>query len=216
MAAPAGSPRLCRVNATKTRRLVPTAAVALLLAVPVLSSCSSTNFDAQTDQYYTPTDGENYREGTVDVIHALIVSEEPGSGRLIAALSNSETGDGGPVGVDSGDSAADGEGEGDDELTGVRGVGESEAVQFSLVEGETAIPAGGTLQLADEGSAVSAVSGDPEQVAPGKYVRLAFTFANGEEAELNVPVLEPGEDYADVEIPETAPAGSTEPTDTEG
>lgn len=204
------------MNATKTRRLVPTAAVALILAVPALSSCSSTNFDAQTDQYYTPTDGENDREGTVDVIHALIVSEEPGSGRLIAALSNSETGDGGPVGVDSGDSAADSEGEGDDELTGVRGVAESEAVQFSLVEGETVIPAGGTLQLADEGSAVISVSGDPEQVAPGKYVRLEFTFANGEAAELNVPVLEPGEDYADVEIPEAESTGSTELTGTEG
>jgi hypothetical protein len=203
------------VNATKTRRLVPAAAVALLLAVPTLSSCASTNFDAQTDQYYTPTDGENAREGTVDVLHALIVSEEPGSGRLIAALANSGAA-GDPVGVEASDSAQEEQSQGDDELTGVRGVGESEAVQFSLVEGETAIPAGGTLQLADDGSAVIAVSGDPEQVAPGRYVRLAFTFANGEEVELNVPVLEPGEDYADVEIPEAPAGGATESTDSEG
>jgi hypothetical protein len=185
------------VNATKTRRLVPTVAAALLRAVPALSSCSSTNFDAQTDQYYTPTDGENNREGTVDVIHALIVSEEPGSGRLVAALSNGDT-------------------ENDDELAGVRGVGESEGVQFSLVEGETTIPAGGTLQLADDGSAVVGASGDPELLAPGKYVRLSIAFANGEEAELNVPVMEPGTDYTDIEIPESAGSGATEPTEPTG
>jgi hypothetical protein len=179
------------VNATKTRRLV--SAAALLLAVPALSACG-VNFDAQTDQYYTPTDGENNREGTVDVIHALIISEEPGSGRLIAALSN---------GADE-----------DDELTGVRGLEVDQSVEFPLLEGETVIPADGVLQLADEGSAVVAVSGDPERVEAGGYVRLAFTFANGEEAEINVPVLAPGTTYADIEIPE-APAGSTG-TETEG
>ena len=204
------------MNATKTRRLVP-AAAALLLAVPPLSSCATTNFDAQTDQYYTPGDGENERSGTVDVLHALIVSEEPGSGRLIAALSNAGT-DGDPVGAESDDSPQESGSQGaqDETLTGVRGVDESEGVQFSLVEGETTIPAGGTLQLADEGSAVISVSGDPELLAPGKYVRLVFTFESGEEAELNVPVLEPGEDYADIEIPEAPAEGTTEPADSEG
>ena len=205
------------MNATKTRRLVP-AAAALLLAVPALSSCATTNFDAQTDQYYTPGDGENERSGTVDVLHALIISEEPGSGRLIAALSNPGAGEGGPVGAESDESPQESGSQAaqDDTLTGVSGVGESEGVQFSLVEGETAIPAGGTLQLADEGSAVISVSGDPELLAPGKYVRLAFTFESGEEAELNVPVLEPGEDYADIEIPEAPAEGTIEPADSEG
>ena len=176
------------MNATKNRRVVRTAAAAALLAVPALSSCG-VNFDAQTDQYYTPTDGENNREGTVMVLNALIVSEEAGSGRLIAGLSNTDI-------------------ENDDELTGVRGLEEDQAVEFSLLEGETTIPAGGVLQLADEGSAVIAVNADPELVAPGGYVRLAFTFENGEEAEINVPVLAPGETYADVEIPEAAPTGA--------
>jgi hypothetical protein len=207
------------VNATQTRRLVPAAAVALLLAVPTLASCASTNFDAQTDQYYSPSDGENAREGTVDVLHALIVSDQAGSGRLIAGLSNPGAAGGDPVGAKSSDTPQESQtpaGGGDDELTGVRGVGESEAVQFSLVEGETVIPAGETLQLADEGSAVIAVSGDPEQVAAGKYIRLAFSFANGEEAELNVPVLAPGEDYADIEIPDAPAPGTDEPTDSAG
>ena len=178
------------MNATKTRRLVPTAAAALFLAVPALSGCG-VNFDAQTDQYYTPTDGENSREGTVDVLHALIVSEEPGSGRLIAALVNSDT-------------------EEEDTLTSVRGLEEDEGLVFELAGGETAIPAGGTLQLADDGSAVVGVSGDPELLAAGRFVRLAFTFANGEETSLNVPVLTPGEDYADIEIPSGSDAARTE------
>ena len=164
----------------------------MLLAVPALSSCG-VNFDAQTDQYYTPTDGENNREGTVDVLHALIISDSPGSGRLIAGLANG--------------------GDEDDTLTGVRGLEVDQSVEFSLVDGETTIPAGGLLQLADEGSAVVSVSGDPERVAAGGDVRQAFTFQNGEEAEINVPVLAPGEDYADIEIPE---AESTEPTESEG
>ena len=185
------------MNATQPRRLVRATAVALLLAVPTLSSCATTNFDAQTDQYYTPGDGENAREGTVDVLHALIVSEEPGSGRLVAALVNSDT-------------------ESEDALAGVQGLDETAALQFSLVEGETVIPAGGVLQLADEGSAVVGVSGDPELLAAGTYVRVSFTFESGEEAELNVPVLAPGEDYADIEIPEASTTGTIEPADSEG
>jgi hypothetical protein len=159
----------------------------VLLAVPALSACG-VNFDAQTDQYYTPTDGENNREGTVQVLNALIISDSPGSGRLIAALDN------------GGDEA--------DTLTGVRGLEVDQSVDFNLVEGETAIPAGGVLQLADDGSAVVAVSGDPERVAAGGYVRLAFMFQNGEEASLNVPVLAPDDTYADIEIP----APTDEPT----
>ena len=208
------------MNATKPRRPVRSTAVALLLAVLALSSCATTNFDAQTDQYYTPADGENAREGTVDVLNALIISEEPGQGRLIAGLSNPGTSGRAPVGAESSDSQdsqdIQTEAEGDDGLSGMRGVDESEGVQFSIVEGETAIPAGSMLQLANEGSAVVAVTGDPELVAPGRYVRVAFTFESGEEVEVNVPVLEPGVDYADIEIPEPPVAGTTESTDTEG
>ena len=183
------------MNALKSRRRVPTVVAALFLAVPALSSCG-VNFDAQTDQYYTPGDGENSREGEVTVLHALIISEEPGSGRLIAALVNSNT-------------------EEEDALAGVRGLEEDESLTFSLKLGETTIPSGGVLQMADEGSAVVAVSGDPELLKAGGYVRLAFSFESGEEAELNVPVLEPGEDYADIEIPEDPTLDSPAP-DTEG
>lgn len=176
------------MNATKTRLF---AAAATLLALPALSACGA-NFGAQTDQVYTPTDGENSREGTVDVLHALVVSETPGSGRLIAGLAN-------------------GSSDTEDELTGVRGEEDDQGLQFSLSGGETTIPAGGLLQLADDDSANIVVTGDEEQLRPGEFVRVTFSFANGEEATLNVPVLEPGEDYADVELPEP---GSETPSET--
>ena len=180
------------MNASKLRR---SAAVAVLLAAPALVSCSSNNFSAQTDQYYTPTDGENAREGTVDVLHALIVSDTPGSGRLIAGLSNGDTGN-------------------DDTLTGVRGLDEAEGVQFSVEEGETTIPSGGLLQLADDEAAMVAVSGDPELIEAGEYVKVEFTFENGEAVPINVPVLAPGEDYADIELPDASSGAET--TDSEG
>jgi hypothetical protein len=172
------SPRLGRVNATRPKVL---AAAAALLAVPALSSCG-VNFDAQTDQVYTPSDGENSYEGDVDVLNALIVSDSPGSGRFIATLVNNETSE-------------------PDALQGVQGVGESAEVTFSVEGGETEIAPGGSLSLALDESAMVAASGSEEVLAPGLYVRVSVSFANGESSELNVPVMAPGETYQEVELP---------------
>jgi hypothetical protein len=166
------------VNATHAKAL---AVAAAILAVPGLSGCG-VSFGAQTDQIYTPTDGENSREGTVDVLHALIVSDTPGSGRFIAGLVNG--------------------GDEDDTLESVQGAGESAEVTVTISGGETSIPANGSLQLAADDAANVEVSGDPEVVSAGMFVRLTLTFQNGEPATVNVPVLAPGEDYADVQLPE--------------
>jgi hypothetical protein len=160
------------------------AAAAALLAVPALSACG-VNFGAQTDQIYTPADGENSREGMVDVLNALVVSETPGTGRLIAGLSNNDTEEG-------------------DALTGVTGAGEDTGLTVALEEVE--IPAGGLVQLAGEDVEAVVVTGEPDQLRPGAFVRVTFQFANAEPATLNVPVLEPGETYADVEVPEPSPS----------
>lgn len=183
------SPTLRRVNATHSKAL---AAASVLLALPSLSSCAHVSFGAQTDQVYTPADGENNREGSIDVLNAFILSATPGSGRLVAGLANPSTGE-------------------DDELTGVQGVGEDQDVTFTIGSGETSIPAGGYLQLADEDAAEVTVSGDPEKMKAGTFVRLSFTFKDGEEAELNVPVLEPGVTYADFDLGKAAPSpGATQ------
>jgi hypothetical protein len=167
------------VNATRTKAL---AAAAALLAVPALSACG-TNFDAQTDQVYTPADGENSRDGSVAVLNALIVSDSPGSGRFIAGLVNSSSSEA-------------------DTLEGVEGVGDSAEVTFSIEGGDTEIPPGGSLQLADDDSAMVAASGSEEVLAPGKFVRVSVSFENGDSTELNVPVLSSeNETYDDVELP---------------
>ena len=178
------------MTATQTKAL---AAAAALLAVPALSACGP-NFDAQTDQVYTPADGENNRDGAVDVLNALIVSDAPGSGRLIGSLVNSNTSE-------------------PDTLEGVEGVGDSAEVTFAIEGGDTEIPAGGALQLADADSAMVAASGSDELLAPGRFVRISINFANGETAELNVPVMAPGETYDEVELPSTSPSPSSTATD---
>jgi hypothetical protein len=172
------SPRLGRVNATRTKVL---AAAAALLAVPALSACG-TNFDAQTDQVYTPSDGENSYAGSVDVLNAMIISETPGSGRFIAGLVNND------------DEEAD-------TLQMVEGLGDSAEVTFSIEGGDTEIPPGGTLQLADDEAAMVAASGTPDVLEAGRFVRVSVSFANGDSAELNVPVMAPGDTYDEVELP---------------
>ena len=165
------------MNATRTKVL---AAAAALVAVPALSACG-TNFDAQTDQVYTPADGENNYDGSVDVLNAMIVSDTPGSGRFIAGLVNNDSQE-------------------PDTFESVEGVGESAEVTFSVEGGETEIPPGGGLQLADDGSAMVVASGSEDALQAGKFVRVSVSFANGDTAELNVPVMAPGVTYEGVEL----------------
>lgn len=167
-----GSPRLARVTARDLRRARPVAlAAALLFAVPAFSACTA----AATDEVYTPTKGVNDRAGKVDVLHALIVSDGKDGGRLIAGLVNNNTEDA-------------------DSLSGVT-VADGDA-QVQVGDGETEIPPGGILQLADDDAAVVTVKG----TSLGGYVRLTLTFQNAEPVTLNVPVIPPGEDFAEVQV----------------
>lgn len=164
------SPRLWPVIATRTRRL---AAVATLLAVPTLSSCGVIN--AQTDQVYTPGVGVNERDGMVDVLHALVVTDGSGSGRVIAGLVNNDQSEA-------------------DELTGVESADGSVTVE--LREGDTEVPAAGFLQLAD----AAYVNVEGEGIEPGAFVRLTFTFANADAATLNVPVMPNTNEFEGVDV----------------
>jgi hypothetical protein len=146
---------------------------AAVLAVPVLSlGLSSCGFNAPTDRIYNPPVGVNEQDGTVDVLNALVVSGSDGSGTLAVGLANNDQAE-------------------DDALAGVTG----ERVQVQ-VGGETTIPAGGFLNLSD-GSL--SVTGD--QVTPGAFVRLTFTFDRAASVTLRAPVVEAEGDYADVPLP---------------
>jgi hypothetical protein len=171
-------PRPATGSRSRARQLL-----ALTLAAPLLAACGP-NFGAQTDQVYNPAEGVNDRSTDMNVLNALVVAEEDGSGRLIAGLANT--------------------GDEEIELTGV--VGDGNDVQFGTDGGEAAVPAGGFLQLANEGAAAISATGEDVQI--GEFLRLTMSFSNGDEVDLNVPVVVPGEDYADVELP-PAPSGGS-------
>lgn len=166
-------------------------AAALLLSVPALAACQN---QAQTNAIYTPAEGVNDRDGSVDVLNALVVSDNQDGGRIIAGLSNNDTSEA-------------------DELTGVS-VAEGDA-QVELGEGDTEIPAGGNLQLADDDAAQVLVTG----VALGRFVRVTFEFSNADAVTVNMPVVQAGDDFADVEVPGQVSPSETmavEPTHAEG
>ena len=151
--------RLGGVNAR--RRL---AAVVLALAVPALSSCS-VNFGEQTDQPYNPSAGTDDRSGEVDILNALVISGAKGSGTVIATLVNNNQ-----VKADS--------------LRGVSGAGSDSSLKITP-GGKTTIPAGGLLNLADDGR----IFARGARIVPGNIVNLTFSFQRGRAITMEVPVL---------------------------
>jgi hypothetical protein len=164
-----------RLTAVSLRRSV--AAVALVIAAPVLSSCGA-NFGAQTDQVYNPAVGVDDRAGSVDVLNALVVSGTDGSGTVIASLVNNDQTH-------------------SDSLRSVAGAGADPSLQVKP-GGTTTIPADGMLNLATDGHVT--VRGD--RVTPGNFVEVTFSFERGEPVTMKVPVVSSDDPvYKDVKVP---------------
>lgn len=142
------------------RRTLALATCVLAICAPALTSCG---FDYATDRIYTPATGVNNREASVDVLGAVIVSAEEGSGVFIASFANNNTEESATVealeGVDQSQLTAD---------------------DFSPVE----VPAGGLVNLVDEDGIE--VSGE---IAAGEFVPVALQFGDGERVQLDVPVV---------------------------
>lgn len=155
------------------------AAAAVALAATSLSSCG---FNAPTDQVYTPGVGVNDRSGTVDVLHALVVSGEDGSGTVIAGLVNNDL-------------------ENDDALTGVTGAGDDATIEVADSGDRVEIPSAELYQLAEEGN----ISVTGSQVRPGQFIELTFAFENAASITVEVPVVSSdNEDFVDVPLPSDA------------
>jgi hypothetical protein len=154
----------------------------VLAVAPVLASCSfgTSNFDAQTNQFYTPAEGVNERSGGIDVLNALVVADDAGRGRFIAGL------------VNNSDLT-------DDALTEVQGSGDYSEIQGSL-ETPIEIVADGFVQLADEGVEPVVLTGD--QLVPGSFVELTITFEEADAVTVQLPVVPAEDDFQDVEIPD--------------
>ncbi len=142
------------------RRTLATAAAVIALA----ASLSSCGFDYATDRDYTPAAGANNRDGAVDVLSAVVVSAEEGSGTFVASLSNNDPENAATLTALSGDEGAD--------VT---------AAEFEPVE----IGAGTLVNLADPAADII-VTGD---FGPGSVVPMTIDFGDGERISLNVPVV---------------------------
>jgi hypothetical protein len=164
--------RLCGVNVRRSL-----AAVVVALMVPVLSSCG-VNFSAQTDQVYQPAVGSDDRSSMVDVLNAMVVSGSTGSGTVVATLVNNDQAQ-------------------DDTLRGVAGAGKDASIKVTP-GGDTTIPTAGLLNLATSGS----IFATGEQLEPGSFVELTFTFDRAEPVTLDVPVVSADNPaYADIKLP---------------
>lgn len=149
------------------RRTLVLAVGAVLLATPALSSCG---FNYATDRINTTQHGATNRDKSVDVLAAVIIAEQPGSGTLSARLVNN-------------DSEAT-------ELSSIEGA----ELTVSAIE-PTEIAAGRALAVSDLGEGIR-IDGD---FIAGDFVSLTMTFANGDQVALDVPVVKACDVYAEVE-----------------
>jgi hypothetical protein len=158
---------------------------ALVIAAPALASCG---FDYATDRENNIVNGVNDKDGEVDVLNAMIVSGEEGSGTFIASLANNDTT--APISLES------------------LGFGSNSTVEVAGFE-PIEVPPHGLVNLST-GQGVK-VSGD---LAAGDFVALTLTFDNGESASMEVPVVSEDDEYAGLDngtgVPEPA---ATEPVE---
>ena len=164
------------------------AAAVLVLAVPALSSCGG-NFNQQTNQIYNPAEGVDDRSGSVDVLNALVVSTENGSGTVVTTFVNNNR-------------------DRQDRLKSIAGAGDDSNLEITP-GGPTAIPAGGLLNLAERGR--NFVRG--ERIRAGNFVELTFTFQHGTAITVDAPVVN-GAEPEYTSVPQPTPTGAASPSET--
>ena len=169
-----------------SRRKLATAIGALVLAVPALSACG---FNYATDREYTPGNGTNDLTGVVDVLNAVIVAEEDGSGTFVASLSNNAPDEA---------IAFEALSFGSNSTIGV--------APFDPVE----VPAMGLVNLGD-GQGIK-VSGD---IVKGDFIELSLAFSNGETSVMDVPIVAADWEYTGLDNGTGVPAPAGTPSASE-
>jgi hypothetical protein len=143
------------------RRTLALATCVLAVCAPALTSCG---FGYATDRIYTPATGVNNRDASVDVLGAVIVSADDGSGTFIASFANNESVE--TVSVEA-----------------LEGVDQQQltADDFSPIE----VPPGGLVNLADD----EGIGVEGDVIAAGDFVEVDLQFDNGERAQMDIPVV---------------------------
>lgn len=165
------------------RRSTAIALVALLPLVGALTSCAE---EPRTNQVNTIGAGVNEREASVDVLGARILAFSDGKGRLIGTLVYNENGDEPPA-----------------RLVEVLGTGVTVGTQEAAIE----VPPNRSVNLSGDDVAAIPVEGE---FAPGDLVELTYSFDTDESVTLEVPVVKPCFQYADIAEPEFEPAAAEE------
>ena len=150
---------------------------ALVLAAPGLSACG---FNYATDKQNTIVNGTSNQDGDVDVLNAVIVSGEDGSGTFVASLSNNDPAE--PISLESLDF-------GSNSTTQVAG--------FSPIE----VPPRGLVSLAD-GQGIK-IAGE---FSAGEFVGVTLGFDNGESVEMDVHVVADEDEYVGLDNGTGTPA----------
>lgn len=143
------------------RRTLALATCVLAICAPALTSCG---FDYATDRIYTPATGVNNRDASVDVLGAVVVSAEDGSGTFIASFANNDSVK--TVSVEA-----------------LEGVDQSSLTvdDFTPIE----VPPGGLVNLADD----EGIGVEGDSVAAGDFVEMSVQFDTGERVEMDIPVV---------------------------
>jgi len=156
---------------------------ALVLTVPGVASCG---FDYATDRENTIANGASNKDGDADVLNALIVSSDEGSGTFVATLSNNT-----PDTTISMDSLSFGENS------------TTQVAAFDPIE----IRPQAAVNLAD-GQGIK-VSGE---FATGDFVGVTVGFDDGATASLQVQVVAAEDEYTGYDNGTGAPSPSASPT----
>lgn len=149
-----------------------------LVASVAFSACG---FNYATDRINNITAGANYRDGTVDVLNAAIVSRKPDAGTFVAGFANNDQSN-----VIS--------------FTGMSGDGTAVATVSTQ---PFPINANGYVNLAAEGGIPLNGTFDA-----GQFVTLTLTFDDGESATFDVPVVSDSGQWAGLDHAKQAPSSS--------
>jgi hypothetical protein len=149
-----------------------------LAATATLTACG---FDYPTDRINNLTAGVDYRDGTVDILNAVVVAQQPNTGTFIATFVNGSPTETIALQSASGDNTA---------------ISTAQATPFTLQPGEL-------RNLATQGGIP--VSGT---FALGQFVTISFQFDDGQTTDLSVPVVADDGQWAGLDTATPSPTES--------
>ncbi len=165
------------------------AAVALLLAAPLL--LSSCGFNYATDRINTISAGINDRSGEVDVLGAVVIAQEPNAGAFVATL------------VNGSDDVTDQLVQLGDQASGLSTIGTLENYPIE--------PRGRVSLIQEGGVPITGSFG------VGDFVDVTLAFQSGQVTTVQVPVVRPCNQYSPEKLTTlmlpTAPADAGPPVD---